>query len=45
MFIFFFFCRTENQAEVILSHKEAVTCCLYNKQFKQLISATETGVS
>jgi WD40 repeat protein len=30
--------------EVVLSHKEAVTCCLYNKHFKQLVSCTEASI-
>ncbi|CAF0745072.1 unnamed protein product [Brachionus calyciflorus] len=29
--------------EVILSHKEPVVCAMFNKQFKQLVSCSESG--
>jgi len=37
--------RINVQSEITLSHKEPVISCLYNKQFKQLVSCSETGVS
>jgi WD40 repeat protein len=39
--------KTKNSlhTEVIISHKEQITCCMYNKEFKQLVSCSEAGVT
>lgn len=35
--------RANLHTEIVLSHKEPVVCCMFNKQFKQLVSCSEGG--
>ena len=32
-------------ADIVISHKEPVTCCMYNPSFKQVVTCSESSVS
>ena len=43
--ILFVYCRAASKADMIISHKDPVTCCKYNPSFKQVVTCCSGSVS